>query len=339
MEVTSTGHALLCSRDPALIEAVEVTAAALQVPLQVARGLDEARAGWGAASVRLIGTEVASRWPLATTGSAHLIGRSHADLARCSAELGLPVLPLPDDTGRLADALARAVIDRAPRGQVVAVVGASGGLGASTLAASLAMVAAQGNARAVAVELAHCGGGLDLLVGAETVPGLRWSDLVGARGELGDVVSQLPEVRGARVLAQSRETHAEPGRDALAAVVGSLSRSADAVVVDVGRSSPPVEADQVLLLVGADVRSVAAARALAEDAAMRPTGIVLRGGPGRTLPASVVARSLGAPCLGEIGHHRALPRLCELGLSPLEPPARRYRRQVHALWKRLSDAG
>lgn len=336
MDSLSTPHALLCARDPAVIEAVEVTAAALEVPLRVVGDSAEARTAWTAATVRLISTEVAARWPSVAPRDAYLVGRSPEELTRCSAELGLPVLPLPDSTGRLAEVMSTVVHADAPQGRVVAIMNGSGGLGVSTLAVTLSLAAAAGAMSSACVELAPSGGGIDLLVGAETAPGLRWGELAGARGELGDVAGRLPRVGAAGFLGHSREAGGRVPDGAISSVLGSLTRSAALVVLDAGHEAPPVECDHLLLMVGADVRSVAAARMFAEAASLTPSGLVVRNGPGRTLPAEVVARSLGAPCVGRIGQHRALPRLGELGLPPDGRPARRYRRQVEALLKAIT---
>ena len=74
------------------------------------------------------------------------------------------------------------------RGEVVAVIGGCGGAGASLFAVALAQAATD----ALLVDLDPWGGGIDLLVGGEATPGLRWPDLalqggrlnwsVGARG-------------------------------------------------------------------------------------------------------------------------------------------------------------
>ncbi|MDO5501130.1 MAG: hypothetical protein Q4F67_15765, partial [Propionibacteriaceae bacterium] len=257
---------------------------------------------------------------------------------RWSAGLGLPVLPLPDEAGHLAEAMTSAVRDGSAKGRVVALVGASGGLGVSTLVASLALTAADRRRGAAAVDLAQGGGGLDLLVGAEATAGVRWPDLGHARGELGDLIGALPAVANARFLAQGRDASEAPPDAAVSAAVGALRRAAALVVVDAGREPPPVECDQVLLVVGADVRSVASARMLADARGLTPSGLVVRQGPGRAIPAEVIARSLGVSCLGTIGHDKAVPRLAELGMLPIASAARRYRRQVAALVKEITDA-
>lgn len=161
MNTTTELHVLLCSRDPTVIEAIEVSAAALDVPLRVVNDAGEARAQWSEAALRLVGAEVALRWSSVAPGPAFVVGADAADLARCSAQLGLPVLPLPDDSGRLADVMAKS-ITRAPRhAPVVSLLGASGGLGVSTLTVALALLAARSGKRAVGVDLAH--GGLSLI--------------------------------------------------------------------------------------------------------------------------------------------------------------------------------
>lgn len=333
MEVAK-GYALLCSRDPVVIEAVEVSAAAQDVELRVVRDAAQVDEAWAGAAVRLIGVEVAARWGSPGPGEAHLVGGSAADLARCSAELSLPVLALPDAQGRLA-----AVLTRAHQAQtssrIVTILGAGGGLGVSTLTVSLAAEAARVGRRAVAVDLVASGGGLDLLMGIEAAKGLRWPDLRQARGELGDVFDALPEVGGARILSHGRPGQAPP-EEAVRAVFGALSRSADVIVVDAGRGPVHPQTDRTLLVVGADVRSVAAAQSLGPG--MRASGVVVRSGPGRRIPAEAVARSLGVECIGAVSTHKALPRLAELGLPPHPGPARRHARQVSAIWRWLSDA-
>ena len=66
---------------------------------------------------------------------------------------------------------------------VILVVGASGGLGASTLAALTATVLARDGASTL-VDADLGGGGLDTTLGVEHVDGLRWGDLAEHEGEV-----------------------------------------------------------------------------------------------------------------------------------------------------------
>lgn len=324
-------YVLLCARDPVLVEAVEVAAAAQQVVLRHARDADEARQSWGAASLRLVSTEVAARWSDVPPGSAYLVGTVAAELTRCSAELGLPVLPLPDAGGRLAQALATVRVAGSEQGRTVALLGASGGLGVSTLAVGLALAATRAGSAGAVVDLAPHSGGLDLLLGIESVQGVRWADLARARGELGDLAANLPVADRVPVLTQARDLPRRPTAEAVAAAVASLRRQHGLVVLDCATEPPVFVADDTLLVVGADVRSVAAARMLAEVRGVAPSGLIVRRGAGRTLPSAVVGRSLGAPIVATVDHDKALPRLAELGMVPVGGPARRFTRQITAL--------
>jgi secretion/DNA translocation related CpaE-like protein len=66
------------------------------------------------------------------------------------------------------------------RGRVIAVTAGRGGGGASVFAAALAQCAGE----ALLVDLDPCGGGVDLLLGVESVPGARWPELAAASGRL-----------------------------------------------------------------------------------------------------------------------------------------------------------
>lgn len=328
---------LLTARDPALIEAVEALALALGVPTKLVQDSDELAAAWPHAPLRLVAPDMAARaaW-LGHQPATVLVGREAESLASASAELGYPVVQLPDANARLADVLTAAVTSSETPAWTLAVVGASGGLGASTCAIGLGFAAAAAGRRACVVELAQHGGGLDLLVGAEAADGVRWSDLLDANGEFGEVHRSLLQVEGVSLLPLSREQPGLPGPSARRSVLGALRRAMEVVVVDAG-SGTTVEADAVLFVVGADVRSVASARMLSAETGLSPSGLVVRTGPGRSLPPPAVADSLGVRLVGRLREDRALPRLADLGQSPHSAPARRFRHDVAMLWKGLAD--
>ncbi|AGL29134.1 hypothetical protein J113_25565 [Mycobacterium tuberculosis CAS/NITR204] len=82
-----------------------------------------------------------------------------------------------------------------------AVIGGRGGAG--TL---FAVALAQAAADALLVDLDPWAGGIDLLVGGETAPGLRWPDLAlqGGRLNWSAVRAALPRPRGISVLSGTR---------------------------------------------------------------------------------------------------------------------------------------
>ena len=202
---------------------------------------------------------------------------------------------------------------------VLGVLGASGGLGASTLATALAVaatreLAASGLPPAVAVDGALGGGGLDTTACVEHLPGLRWPDLAGVRGEVcgADLVAELPRCPGgARVLAAA--PGAPPPREVLSSVVRAVRAVAGLVVVDLpgagpepggeGATEPLLDAcDAVLLLAGVTPRHLADAVAKRGRLAARlPDGsvlLVVRGGPRSRDLANAMAAHLGLALAG-----------------------------------------
>ena len=127
---------------------------------------------------------------------------------------------------------------RSARGVVLAVVGASGGCGASTLAAACALHAAESGWSVGVVDGAAGGAGIDVVLGIEHVPGVRWPDLAGCRGRVDGpgLLSRMPRAGAVAVLAHCRDSPAQIGADAVRGVFAGLVEVLDLVVVDVPRS-------------------------------------------------------------------------------------------------------
>jgi len=221
------------------------------------------------------------------------------------------VVTLPAQETDVMTALAEAVDDSGggdPRGPVVAVLSGRGGGGASIFAVALARTAGQ----SLLVDADPWGGGLDLVLGSETDPGLRWPDFAAAGGRLtyDALRDALPTRHGVALLSGGRVLAGEdPGAgidpSALDAVIDAGSRGGVTVVCDVARRPEPVtesalaQADLVVLATPADVRSCAAAAATARwvVGANPNTGLVVRGpAPGGLRPIDV-ARIVGLPLL------------------------------------------
>ncbi len=199
------------------------------------------------------------------------------------------------------------------RGQVVAVIGGCGGAGASVLAVALAQAAAD----ALLVDLDPWGGGVDLLVGGETAPGLRWPDLAlqGGRLHWSAVRDALPRHRGVSLLSGARHAH-EVGGAPVDAVVDAGRRGGVTVVCDLARRLTDATqaaldaADLVVVISRCDVRACAATAAMAPVlAAINPNlGLVVRGPSPGGLRADEVADITGLPLLTSM---RAQPQLVE----------------------------
>ncbi|NHB85422.1 hypothetical protein G7085_14520 [Tessaracoccus sp. HDW20] len=311
-----------------------MSAAALEVPVRVVDDAAGLRGGWAGASVRLLGVDSASRWGLVGPGDAFVVGSSGDDLARCSSELMVPVVPLPDRSGRLSAVISDAVREGSGRGTVVAILGASGASGRPPSPPhSRCSPHGQGSRRPSST--------LRPAAAGSTCSWVR-------RGRRHPLARSCPGPRGAgrhhrRAAACPGCLHPVPGEgegappawEGVEVVLASLTRAVRFAFVDVGRGPAPARIDLAVLLVGADVSSIAAAQAL--GAATRPRAHRATRA-GRSIPAEVVGRTLGIECMGVLGEHRALPRLAELGLPPLPGPARRYAREVSAVLRRVRDA-
>jgi hypothetical protein len=165
--------------------------------------------------------------------------------------------------------------------RVIGVLGASGGLGTSTLAVALAVRAARRSGVTACVDGQLWGGGLDVTACLEHLPGLRWPDLAGASGELDGaaLLRQLPSQDGIAVLAAGGPLGSVGGpfegdaalADRVAAgpelavrVVQALGRLCAVTVVDLGRGADPLHAavlvdacTDVVLLAGTSARRLA----------------------------------------------------------------------------------
>ncbi len=198
----------------------------------------------------------------------------------------------------------------------IGVVGAAGGIGTSTLAAGLVRRAVVAGSTGVCVDGRWLGGGLDVIVGAEREPGLRWPDLAQLQGTVpgAELLARLPRVDDVPVLAHGRDRAASPAPESCASVVACLAGAADVVVVDLPR--PSEDAFQAYLPVLGPVLVVAGHTipALASCAAVAPWAEAASGRgwlcqrvrrTGSRLGESVAA-AVGLPLLGVVPDDRAV---------------------------------
>lgn len=118
---------MLATREAALADSVLATALALGIDLEVIPDREDLRHRWRTASLRLVGTDMASR--AATLGAVPgvwVVGFESDDLLQASAELGAPALRLPGESQRLAEVLASDLPGQ-EAAQLLAVSGVSGG--------------------------------------------------------------------------------------------------------------------------------------------------------------------------------------------------------------------
>lgn len=319
---TPTPQILVIGRDGAVRDAVFAAAAALQLR-PTAADVAAAPGWWRRAGTVFVGAESApalAELGLARRPDVFVVGSDPHEAGRWSMPLGAEVILLPEGRAWLSSILSRG--GSASRAPVVAVVGGSGGIGASTLAATLAGRAARRGRTSALVDVDPLGGGIDLLLGAERIAGWRWPRLSGAEGFLGDLRPHLPVVEGVALLSMARGPALDVAREPLAAVLGSLQRTFDLVVTDCGRGQGVAARDclrsasRVLLVVGSSLRSVAAARQVVDALELVHAEIVVRRQPGGTVPDDIVADAVGLAILAAVPEEPALRSAAEAGDQP-----------------------
>ncbi|MFG2441341.1 septum site-determining protein Ssd [Nocardia fluminea] len=256
------------------------------------------------------------------------------------------VVALPTGAITLVEQFAEHAESRTGEGVVVAVVGAGGGAGASTLAAATALRGAARRVRreTVLIDGAPLDGGIDLVLGMENVPGLRWPDLIIEDGRVSAAAlhSALPVgAPGLAVLSCGRArpaTGAGQGRSradsvsvghgfaglapaAVRAVIESGRDAGDLVVCDVSCERGPAAdamldaADLVVLVVPARLRAIAAAEVVSAYLGERNPnrGLVVRGPAPGGLRGAEVAEVLGLPLLAAVRGQAGLASRLERG--------------------------
>ncbi len=234
---------------------------------------------------------------------------------------------------------------------VIAVVAASGGLGASTLAVAVGRRLAASGPPSVVVDLDLTGGGLDVTAGVEHLPGQRWPAFAGVQGALPaeSLLASLPHEDGCSILSAGgpgpRAVPASAVSDVLAALVAG---SKGPVVLDVPARSPHLPAavsaaHLVVVLVGLRTRALADADACVETVVDLADGstdlrVVTRGPRPTAALLDDVEAHLGVAHLHHLEDDPAVVRTAERGLWP--GVARdAVRRGADAALAALADSG
>jgi secretion/DNA translocation related CpaE-like protein len=339
--VNSPGGVLGLVDDPVLRDDVDRVAAAAGIRVVYCSG-SVSRREWSAAAAVVL-DEAATR-RCAASGLPRraltiLVVRTEPDNAtwrRAIAFGAEAVLRLPQQERELVEVLSDAgeSVLNSGQGKVVAVIGGHGGAGASIFSAALALAAGD----ALLVDVDPWGGGIDLLLGIEERPGLRWPDIAveDGRVSLAAMRDALPGNRAVCVLSGTRRGTAIAGGSLLAVVDGGR-RGGATVVCDLPRSLTDATeaaldtADLVVVVGACDVRSCASSAAIgAALTALNPNvGLLARGPSPSGLRAAEVARVAGLPLLAAMRpEHNLRHRLERGGLrlrrrSPLSIAARR----------------
>jgi secretion/DNA translocation related CpaE-like protein len=341
---------LLLTADPLLENDLLRLAAAAGVGLEVRAEPGEAARAWAESPLVLVGADraaaaVEAALPRRTQVLVVAAGPADDRLFRAAVELGATsVVELPGSDGWLVELLGDVVDEVRGRGTVVAVVGGSGGAGATVLAAALALTAGRAG-RALAVDLDPLGPGLRRTMGVDEAPGVTWRELADSTGRLGsrELREALPGTGGVRVLGHADDDLSPPGAAVVREVLSAGRRGHDWVVVDLPRAADPRTApvlsgfDQVVLVARAALGPVASAARVADRLRGETTalGAVVRT-RGGSATAAEVARAVGLDLLGEVPEQRRLDEHLDLGLGPVHARRSPLARASRELLTRLA---
>jgi secretion/DNA translocation related CpaE-like protein len=319
---------LFITRDDALLEELLRLSAAAGITPEVAHDGGAALRGWTGASLVLLGAdlaeEVARTRPVRRDG-VHLVcfGQVPDDLYRLAVAVGAQsVAGLPGSDAWVTETLTDLGDHGRALGQVVGVVGGSGGAGATTFACALAQLAAR-SGTAVVVDADPLGPGADRVLGLDGVEGARWDSLNRTTGRLSarSLREALPRRGGLGVLTWYAGSTGGLDAFAMREALSAAQRGHDLVVVDLPRANEPVveevvaRCDRLLVVVVPTVAGVAsAARLCARLADPARLQLVVRG---HGVDPREVERIAGVPVIGVMTDQRGLEESIDLGLGPV----------------------
>lgn len=336
---------LIVTRDQALSDELMRLAAAAGVTPDLAGDIGAALRGWATAPVVLVGLDLAEGLagaePARRSG-VHVLARGEVPTSafRVALDLGAEGVA---DVARSESWVVELLADTEEvvgTGQVIGVVGGSGGAGATTFACALAQLAARDGPAAV-IDLDPLGPGADAVLGIDSAVGVRWDGLVQTVGRVSarSLREALPRRHGVGVLGWGPTTGELPPfavRQAVQAaqrghgvVVADLPRRFDAVVDEV-----LPRCDQVVLVVRPSVVGVSSAQRLSARITHPRVGVLVRGAG--IVPADV-ARLLGRPLLAAMGDQRGLAEAVDLGGGPLRSGRTPLARAARAVLDPTSD--
>jgi secretion/DNA translocation related CpaE-like protein len=330
---TRTSGPLVVTTDVALREELIRLCAAAAVTPDVVDESGLAQRDWLQASCVLVGADCAREVSaLALPRRADVSVIAHApettQLWRDAVALRAEhVVVVPDAEAALIARLADGIEGSREAAVTVGVIGARGGVGASTLAAALGLTAARGGHDALLFDVDVFGGGVELVVGCESEPGLRWPDVATTRGRVsaGALRSALPSAQGLAVLSWRQTDPVGLDHAALRSMLSAAKRGSDLVVVDVPRhldslAAEAVQAVDVLLLVATtDVLSTAGGGRLVRslETVCGDIRLVVRRLTRTALHPEQIAGSLGVPLAATLPTRQAVSRSIDEGLGPL----------------------
>ncbi len=231
------------------------------------------------------------------------------------------------------------------RGDIVGVVGTSGGVGASSIACWMARLESDPVAL---IDLDPASAGIDYYLGMETQDGIRWADIGADSGVLipGRLSQALPHRKGLHLLSADKRGGVPPDGKAAERAIDALSQATGRTILDLPTAATvPGTAengwlawcDAVVLVCGMFYHhSRAAAAALARLPSDIPTVVIGRvKGAGA---AAALAEDLGVEHVYPVRWLRGLDQDLEHGVTVGERARSATGKDIVALNKAVADA-
>ncbi|WP_245694097.1 septum site-determining protein Ssd [Actinopolyspora mzabensis] len=353
------GEPLIVTDDPGLAEELAgVAAAAGCEPRRVATAR-EVGGSWHEAPVVLLDTRALEECSAVglprRPGLILVTARAEPEFWRAAFRSGAQhAVELVSEEQRLVGLLTELTEDVPTReGSLLAVLGGSGGAGASVLAAVTGVLAARKGGHCTLLDCDPLGGGLDLLLGEEHTSGVRWSELSLGTGRF--TAAALREALPSRRLGSGEIATLSCSREdvprgmtpeSVCAVLDAARRAGQTVVCDLPRvqneSTLAVlrRADLTVLVVPAEIRACVAAGGVLDavrDAVPGQLRAIVRGPSPGGLRLVDIRRALGLEVLTAMRTDRGLTALidrfglCAVRLGEHRPPVRAGRKLLTLL--------
>jgi len=321
---------LLVTNDSQLRTEILRLAAAADVVADLADTAELVRDRYDDSSLVLVGDDLAemvATLALPRHPALVLVTEREPDYRTALAIGAAQVLRLPQGEAWLRTALADSGDGQQRAGVLVGLVSAGGGPGASTLAAALALRAAQDWAVAL-VDLDPWGAGLEQVLAPSATdplaPGVGWAELGRTTGRMGSQAlrDSLPRSDEVAVLGWGDTAPQPLETPAVREVLTALRRGHDLVVVDLPRAPSDFaewatqSCDHLYLLATTSLSGAAAARRVMSRLPLVRAALVARTTHG-AVSSHDLADAVGLRLAAELERCRRLPEQLDLGLGPI----------------------
>lgn len=340
---------LVLSEDREVLDQLQSAAVAAGVSLTLCSSITQLKNNWDTAAQIFIGQEhlpQIANLGLNLRSEVFIVSQTAEDALVHSAQIGAAVLMLPEQAQMLGPLLTKNnTADRQPnQGKIVAVIGVSGGLGASSLSCAMSF-AAVNRFKTALVDLCPESGGIDLLLGLENDAGLRWEDLTQVSGFISTLEDQLPQLCGVTVLSTGRKTGEIPNQNAIQSCISALQRSHDLLILDLGTpgfgvldqlNSKILNQTKQLWLVGADIKSVTASAIKISKYSSPDPLLAVRKSRTRKMSAHLISEMLGVGLAGQITEDNQLAKGALQAIPPGKTLLSKFGKQATQIFNKAA---